>query len=70
MNLPKPPGAHALWRPSEYDADRIDGFDYDIGAVQARAASAKDGSALEGVLAQRALRPDGFDYPWATDDPR
>ncbi|MPY46542.1 hypothetical protein FNH04_43565 [Streptomyces phyllanthi] len=54
----------------EYDADRIDGFDYDIGAVRVRAASAKDESALEGVLALWGLRPDCFDYSWATDDPR
>ncbi|MFD8050423.1 hypothetical protein ACFV5E_44155 [Streptomyces chartreusis] len=54
----------------EYNAERIDAFDYDMGAVQVRAASAKDEAALEGVLAQWGLRPDGFDYPWATDDPR
>ena len=62
--------------PATVDTDRADGrvaevrFDYDIGAVQVRAASAKDLSAVDGVLAQWGLRPDGFDYPWATDDPR
>ncbi|MCF3131908.1 hypothetical protein IPZ69_16335 [Streptomyces olivochromogenes] len=54
----------------EYDADRLDGFDYDIGAVRVRAASAKDEAALENVLALWGIRPDCFDYPWTSDDPR
>ncbi|AZQ40179.1 hypothetical protein EJ357_01370 [Streptomyces cyaneochromogenes] len=54
----------------EYDADRIDGFDYDVGAVLVRAASAADESALAGVLALWGLRPDCFGYPWESDDPR
>ncbi|MFF8479391.1 hypothetical protein [Streptomyces antibioticus] len=54
----------------EYDADRIDGFDFDVGAVLVRAASAADESALEGALALRGIRPDSFGYPWDIDDPR
>jgi hypothetical protein len=54
----------------EYDADRIDGFDYDIDAVLVRAASAAEESALEVMLALWGLRPDSFGYPWESDDPR
>ncbi|MFG1665030.1 hypothetical protein [Streptomyces sp. Y7] len=54
----------------EYDASRIDGFDYDIGAVLVRAASAAGESALEGVITLWGLRPDCFGYAWESDDPR
>ncbi|MEU2298064.1 hypothetical protein ACK389_01365 [Streptomyces antibioticus] len=54
----------------EYDADRIDGFDYDVGAVLVRAVSAADEPALEGVLALWGIQPASFSYPWDSDDPR
>lgn len=54
----------------EYDADRIDGFDHDLGAVLVRGVSAADEPALEDVLARWGLRPDCFGYPWESDDPR
>jgi hypothetical protein len=54
----------------EYDADRIDGFDYDLGAVMIRAATAADEQGLLAMLQAWQLRPGQFRYPWQTDDPR
>ncbi|MFI6515681.1 hypothetical protein ACIBF1_09000 [Spirillospora sp. NPDC050679] len=53
----------------EYDADRIDGFDYDIGAVAVRAATVGNEGELITMLDAWNLRPDQFHYPWQTDDP-
>ncbi|BBC36286.1 hypothetical protein SGFS_075800 [Streptomyces graminofaciens] len=54
----------------DYDAARILDFDYDIGAVLVREATAADESELATVLEAWDLRPDQFLYPWQTDDPR
>jgi hypothetical protein len=69
------------WRPSDgsrafrlqhwdYDAARIDGFDYDIDANLINDATAADEQELLAVLAAWRLRPEQFLYPWQTDDPR
>ncbi|MFE2540023.1 hypothetical protein [Actinacidiphila glaucinigra] len=54
----------------EYDADRISGFDYDIGAVLIKDATATDEPALTATLEAWRLHPEQFRYPWQTDDPR
>ncbi|MFB9318237.1 hypothetical protein [Cryptosporangium minutisporangium] len=54
----------------EYDADRIDGFDYDVGAMLMRSALAVDESQLLAVLRLWRLSPGQFRYAWETDDPR
>ncbi|MEY2229389.1 hypothetical protein [Streptomyces sp. BF23-19] len=56
-------------RQREYDADRLDGFDHDIGAVLVASADAADEAALRAVLTAWGLRPDAFVHPWETDDP-
>ncbi|MEU4690144.1 hypothetical protein [Actinoplanes sp. NPDC023714] len=54
----------------EYDADRIDGYDYDIGAVLVRSGAAADESELLAVLRDWQLDPSAFRYAWDTADPR
>ncbi len=54
----------------EYDGDRLDGFDHDIGAALVASADAADEAGLLAVLAAWGLRPGAFSYPWETDDPR
>ncbi|SEG76224.1 hypothetical protein SAMN05216223_11064 [Actinacidiphila yanglinensis] len=54
----------------EYDAGRILGFDYDIGAVLLNEATAPDEPALAATLEAWHLHPEQFRYPWQTDDPR
>ncbi|MEV7586335.1 hypothetical protein ACIRUY_20405 [Streptomyces erythrochromogenes] len=54
----------------EYDRERIEGFDYDIGAALIRCADALDESELTTVLNAWSVRPDMFVYPWGSDDPR
>ncbi|MBM2620517.1 hypothetical protein JIG36_33955 [Actinoplanes sp. LDG1-06] len=54
----------------EYDADLIDGYDYDIGAVRVRSASAADEPELLTVLESWQLSPGQFQYVWDTADPR
>lgn len=54
----------------DYDADHIDGYDYDRGAVMIRAAAAADEAELLTTLQAWQLRPDQFLYPWQTDDPK
>ncbi len=54
----------------EYDADRLDGFDYDIGAVLVRSTVAADELELVAALVAWQLRPTEFGYPRDTDDPR
>ncbi|MFG2482331.1 hypothetical protein ACGFSI_06145 [Streptomyces virginiae] len=56
-------------RHREYDGDRLDGFDYDIGMVLVASADAADEAALCAVLTTWGLRPDAFVHPWETDDP-
>jgi hypothetical protein len=53
----------------DYDAERIDGFDYDIGAVLIKAATAADEPELTATLQAWQLRSEQFLYPWQTDDP-
>ncbi|WP_405674967.1 hypothetical protein [Streptomyces canus] len=53
----------------EYDRDRIDGFDYDIGAVLIGSADATDESELITVLDAWGARPGLFVYPWESEDP-
>jgi hypothetical protein len=55
-----------LW---DYDADQINGFDYDLGAVLIQEATAADEAELITTLQSWSLRPDQFLYPWQTDDP-
>ena len=54
----------------DYDADRIDGYDYDLGAVMIRDATATGEPELLTTLQAWQLRPEQFRYPWQTDDPR
>jgi hypothetical protein len=54
----------------EYDAELLDGFDYDIGAALMRSAAAVDESELLAVLREWQLDPCRFDYAWNTADPR
>jgi hypothetical protein len=54
----------------EYDRERIDGFDYDIGAVLIRIADATDESELISVLNAWGIRPDLMVYPWDSEDPK
>lgn len=54
----------------EYDRERLDGFDYDLGAALVNSAEASDESELTAVLAAWGIRPGLFGYPWEGDDPR
>ncbi|MFI8386181.1 hypothetical protein [Streptomyces sp. NPDC085540] len=54
----------------EYDGERLDGFDYDVGAVLVASAEAPDEAGLLAALIAWGLRPGAFAYPWETDDPR
>jgi hypothetical protein len=56
-----------LW---EYDADRVGGFDYDIGALLLRSTRAADESLLLAALQQWQLHPRQFLYAWDSGDPR
>ncbi|UQX02960.1 hypothetical protein [Streptomyces sp. RerS4] len=54
----------------EYDGERIEGFDYDIGAALIRSADVLDESDLTIVLNAWGVQPGAFVYPWDSDDPR
>ncbi|MFJ8011078.1 hypothetical protein [Streptomyces sp. NPDC096339] len=54
----------------EYDGERIDGFDYDIGAVLVASAEATDESELVDALTEWQLTPHQFVYPWDSEDPK
>ena len=54
----------------DYDADRIDSWDYDLGAVMIRAANPTGEAELLATLQAWQLRPEQFLYPWQTNDPR
>ena len=54
----------------DYDADLVDGFDYDIGARLLRSVAAVDESELLTVLRDWQLDPSSFLYAWDTADPR
>jgi hypothetical protein len=54
----------------DYDADRLDGFDHDIGAVLVKTATAAGEAELASTLETWHLHPEQFRYPWQTDDPK
>ncbi|MFD5630844.1 hypothetical protein [Streptomyces sp. NPDC127072] len=54
----------------EYDRERIDGFDYEVGAALIGSAEATDESELITVLNAWGVRPGLFIHPWESDDPR
>ncbi|MGQ4361677.1 hypothetical protein [Streptomyces sp. SAS_272] len=54
----------------EYDCERIDGFDYDVGAVLIGSADATDESELIAVLKAWGVWPGLFVYPWESEDPK
>ncbi|WP_336212628.1 hypothetical protein [Nonomuraea sp. LPB2021202275-12-8] len=54
----------------DYDADRINGFDYDIDAVLVRGTTVDSESELTTTLEAWHLRPEQLLYPWQTDDPK
>ncbi|MES9607900.1 MULTISPECIES: hypothetical protein [Actinomadura] len=54
----------------DYDAERIAGFDYDIGAVLVKATTVAGEGELTATLEAWQLHPDQFLYPWETDDPK
>ncbi|WP_433828618.1 hypothetical protein ACQP2E_04560 [Actinoplanes sp. CA-015351] len=53
----------------EFEADRLEGYDHDLGAVRIRNAEAADEAALLAVLREWRLRPDGFEHSWDTVGP-
>ena len=57
-------------RHRDYDADRLDGLDYDIGAALIKAATAVGEPELTAILEAWHLHPEQFLYPWQTDDPK
>ena len=54
----------------EYDADLVDGFDYDIGARLLRSVTAADESELLRVLRDWQLDLSSLLYTWDTANPR
>ncbi|MEU6672511.1 hypothetical protein [Streptomyces sp. NPDC046727] len=54
----------------EYKTDRIEGFDYDIGAELVQTASAANEADLDSMLNAWQLPPDRFVHPWASEDPK
>ncbi|MFC3892127.1 hypothetical protein ACFOWZ_11640 [Lentzea rhizosphaerae] len=54
----------------DYEADRLDGFDYDMGAVLVKARTATSELELTAALGEWGLRPERFVYPWHSDDPK
>lgn len=53
----------------EYDLDRVDSFDDDVGAFLIRDATPVGESALTATLETWKVRPGKFLYPWQTDHP-
>ncbi|MBG0565363.1 hypothetical protein [Actinoplanes aureus] len=54
----------------EYDAELLDGFDYDVGATLLRSADAANELELLTVLREWQLSPHQFQYAWDTSDPQ
>jgi len=54
----------------DYEADRLDGYDYDIGAVLVKATTVVSEVELTAVLGEWGLHPERFVYPWQSDDPK
>ena len=53
----------------EFEADRLEGYDQDLGAVRLRSAAAADEAELLAVLREWRLPPDDFHYSWDTVGP-
>ena len=64
------PGRSFLVTHWEFEADRLEGYDHDLGAVRLRWAAPADESELLAVLREWRLAPDDFHYSWDTVDPR
>ncbi|WP_394615256.1 hypothetical protein JNUCC0626_36450 [Lentzea sp. JNUCC 0626] len=54
----------------DYEADLIDGYDYDIGAVLIKATTAAGEPELLEALGNWGVQPEQFVYPWHSDDPK
>lgn len=54
----------------DYEADRLDGYDYDIGAVLVKATAVISELDLTAALREWGLHPERFVYPWHSDDPK
>jgi hypothetical protein len=53
----------------EFEADRLEGYDHDLGFVRLRHAEAADETELLAVLREWRLPPAGFRCSWDTVDP-
>ncbi|MFJ5992973.1 hypothetical protein [Lentzea sp. NPDC092896] len=53
----------------DYEAERLDGYDYDIGAVLIKSATVVGELELTTALGEWGLHPELFAYPWHSDDP-
>ncbi|MET8149627.1 hypothetical protein ACIBSW_23865 [Actinoplanes sp. NPDC049668] len=53
----------------DYDADQLDGFDYDIDAILVKTTTVAGEAQLAVALDAWNLRPEQFLHPWQTDDP-
>ncbi|MDI6105299.1 hypothetical protein QLQ12_42630 [Actinoplanes sp. NEAU-A12] len=53
----------------EFESDRLEGHDYDLGAVRLRHAEAADEAELLAVLLEWRLPPDRFQHSWDTVGP-
>lgn len=54
----------------DYEADRLDGYDCDIGAVLVKATTVASELELTATLGGWGLHPERFVYPWHSDDPK
>jgi hypothetical protein len=54
----------------EYAEDRLDGFDYDVGAEQIAVIQVASEEDLGTAMSRFGLTANAFKYPWDTDDPR
>ncbi|MEV6346895.1 hypothetical protein [Actinoplanes sp. NPDC051851] len=63
------PGRSFLITHWEYEADRLEGYDHDLGVARIRRAEAADEGELLAVLREWRLPPERFGYSWDTVDP-
>ncbi|WIX78671.1 hypothetical protein QRX50_46285 [Amycolatopsis carbonis] len=54
----------------DYAADRLDSFDYDVGAILIKTATVVGEPDLTSTLEAWHLHPEQFLYPWQTGDPQ
>ena len=54
----------------DYAAGRLDGFDYDIGAILIKTVTVIGELDLTVTVETWQLHPEQFLYPWQTDDPK